>query len=81
MPPLNFATPAVRHGSNPMTCWNRQALLSMVLCSSALAHSPQPLPGDEDLVVRRVSSTYIAHGPQEFSGPQTAGFMNNPGLP
>ena len=64
-----------------MTCWNRQALLSMVLCSSALAHSPQPLPGDEDLVVRRVSEhVYIAHGPQEFPNPQTAGFMNNPGF-
>lgn len=64
-----------------MTPWYCRLLLSMTLCSSVLAHSPAPFPENADLVVRRISQhVYIAHGPQAFPNPQTAGFMNNPGF-
>ena len=64
-----------------MTSSHCLLLLSLTLCSGALAHSPSPLSGDNDLVVRKISEhVYIAHGPQAFPNPQTAGFMNNPGF-
>ncbi|MES9848267.1 MAG: MBL fold metallo-hydrolase [gamma proteobacterium symbiont of Ctena orbiculata] len=64
-----------------MTTWYCRLLLSMTLCSTVLAHPPAPFPESEGLVVRKISEhIYIAHGPQEFPNPQTAGFMNNPGF-
>ena len=56
-------------------------LAVLALCGSVLAHSPAPMPDDADLVVSQVTEhVYVAHGPQEFPSPQTAGFMNNPGF-
>ena len=64
-----------------MTAWCGRLLLGMTLGSNALAHSPAPLPENEALVVERISKhVYVAHGPQEFPNPRTAGFMNNPGF-
>lgn len=62
-----------------MKSWCCRLLLAITLCSNALAHSPAPLPKDKDLVVSKISEhVYMAHGPQAFSNPRTAGFMNNP---
>lgn len=64
-----------------MKTWCCQLLLGMALCANLLAHPPASLPENGDLVVRKITEhIYIAHGPQAFPNPQTAGFMNNPGF-
>ena len=64
-----------------MTAWYCRLMLGMVWCSSVLAHTPAGLPEDGELVVRKITEhVYIAHGPQAFPNPQTAGYMNNPGF-
>ncbi len=61
--------------------WCCRLLLCLTLCGTALAHTPDPLPGNKDLVVKKISEhVYVTHGPQEFPNSQTAGFMNNPGF-
>ena len=64
-----------------MKRWNFGLLLCMAVCSNVLAHSPAPFPATGNLAVRQVTEhVYVAHGPQAFPSPQTAGFMNNPGF-
>jgi glyoxylase-like metal-dependent hydrolase (beta-lactamase superfamily II) len=64
-----------------MTTWYGRLLLGMILCSNVLAHPPAKLPENQELVVSKITEhVYIAHGPQEFPNPKTAGFMNNPGF-
>ena len=64
-----------------ITSWYFRFLISLALCGHVLAVSLTPRAENGALVVKRISAhVYVAHGPQEFPNPRTAGFMNNPGF-
>ena len=64
-----------------MKTWHFGLLLCMAVYSNVLAHSPAPFPSTGNLIVRQITEhVYVAHGPQAFPNPKTAGFMNNPGF-
>lgn len=54
-------------------------LLLWVICQPLMAHQPISSSQQIELTAKQITEkVYVAHGPQAFPNPQTAGFMNNP---